>query len=221
MTQLGQIELSERGNEISNNEYQSALLLQLEDMISNFNPVWASLIPKGRSETKNFLPQDALQCFKECGLFGKLTEELIGFWDKLALAYRNYSQIRMTEIGRTGEKLSYGYERNRTDQDPVWQSVESNLSGFDLLSIVEKMDNQKLKIEVKATTSNLNYAKIHISKNEWETALASVNYIFHLWHINETPKLYITTVGEMGKHIPIDSGEGKWESAEVPFKAVI
>jgi hypothetical protein len=221
LTQSGQIELSERGNEISNNEYQPALLLQLEDLISNFNPVWASIIPKGRSEAKNFLPQDALQCFKECGLFGKLTDELIRFWDKLALAYRNYSQIRMTEIGRAGEKLSYEYERNRTGHDPVWQSVESNLSGFDLLSIVKKMDDQKLKIEVKATTSNLNYAKIHISKNEWETALSSINYIFHLWHINDTPKLYTATLEEIRKHIPIDSGEGNWESVELPFKALI
>lgn len=54
LTQSGQIELSERGNEISNFEYQPALLLQLEDMIANFNPVWASILPKGRTEAKKF-----------------------------------------------------------------------------------------------------------------------------------------------------------------------
>lgn len=127
----------------------------------------------------------------------------------------------MTEIGRTGEKLSYEFEKDRTGQYPIWQSVESNLSGFDLLSIVEKSNAKKLRIEVKATTSNLNYAKVHLSKNEWETALASINYIFHLWHINDTPKLYTTSVEEMNNHIPIDSGEGNWESVEIPFKVLI
>lgn len=217
----GHIELTERGQEISNFDYQSALLLQLEDLILNFNPTWASVLVKGRTEAKNFLPPDALQCFKECGLFGQLTDDLIYFWDKLSLAYRNYSQKRMTEIGRAGEKLSFDREQERTGKIPLWQAIESNLAGFDLLSIIDKDNLQKLKIEVKATTSNMEYAKFHITKNEWNTALASINYIFHLWDINSTPKLYVVTIKRISEHIPSDKGDGDWESVEIPFQAVI
>jgi len=162
--------------------------------------------------------QDASQCFKECGLFDELNDEIIGFWDKLSLAYRNYSQKKMTEIGRAGEKLSYDHEKERTGFDPIWQSVESNLAGFDVLSVLSFNDRTKLKIEVKTTTSNIEFAKIHITKNEWNTAINSLNYIFHLWHLKNTPKLYTVTVEEMKNHIPIDNGDGNWESVEMPFK---
>jgi hypothetical protein len=218
---LGTIELTKRGQEISALDYKGALLIQLEDLILNFNPTWASLLLKGRTEAKNFLPPDALQCFKECGLFDELTDELIKYWDKLALAYRNYSQIRMTEIGRTGEKLSFDYELERTGQTPLWQAIESNLAGFDLLSIVDNSNPQKLKIEVKTSTSNISYAKFHITKNEWNTALSSINHVFHLWHIEKTPVLYKISVDKISNHVPLDKGDGDWESVEIPFLAVI
>ncbi|MDQ2718878.1 MAG: DUF3883 domain-containing protein [Bacteroidota bacterium] len=221
VNQQGKIELTERGQEISTFDYQSALLLQLEDLILNFNPTWASLLIKGRTEAKNFLPADALQCFKECGLFGQLTDELIQFWDKLSLAYRNYSQKRMTEIGRAGEKLSFDYEFKRTGKSPLWQAVESNLAGFDLLSIINNDNSQKLKIEVKTTTSKIAYSKFHITKNEWNTALASINYIFHLWNIEKTPVLYTVPLDKISEHIPKDKGYGDWEAVEIPFEAVI
>ena len=216
-----QIELTERGKQISQMEYKPALLLQLEDLILNFTPSWAVVLPKGRSEAKNFLPADALQCFKEAGLFEQLSDEIIGFWDKLALAYRNHSQKKMTEIGRVGEKLSFEYERNRTGRIPLWQAVESNLAGFDILSIYDIGNEQKLKIEVKATTSSLQYAKFHITKNEWNTALASINYIFHLWHLPNPDQPYVISLDIMAKHIPTDNGNGDWESVEIPFSAVV
>jgi len=221
VNQQGNIEITERGHEISTFEYQPALLMQLEDLILNFNPPWASVLIKGRTEAKNFLPSDALQCFKECGLFGQLTDDLIRFWDKLSLAYRNYSQKKMLEIGRAGEKLSFDHEYSRTGKIPLWQAVESNLAGFDLLSVNDKDNSQKLKIEVKATTSSIEYAKFHVTKNEWNTALASIDYIFHLWHINGTPKLYPVSLEKINNHIPSDKGDGDWESVEIPFRAVI
>ena len=221
INQQGLIELSERGQNISGLEYEAALLLQLEDLILNFNPTWASLLLKGRTEAKNFLPPDALQCFKECGLFGDLTDDLIKFWDKLSLAYRNYSQKRMTEIGRAGEKLSFDHELNRTGKAPLWQSIESNLAGFDLLSTIDTNSTQKLKIEVKATMSNLSYAKFHISKNEWNTALASINYVFHLWHLEQNPTLYVVSLNRITEHMPSNKGDGDWESVEIPFNSVI
>ncbi|MFT3681247.1 MAG: DUF3883 domain-containing protein [Ferruginibacter sp.] len=220
LTKDGIIVLSERGKHVSTVDYKSALLFQLEDLILNFNPVWGSILLKGRSDAKNFLPLDVAQCFKESGLFDELNEEIIKFWDKLALAYRNYSQKRMTEIGRTGEKLSYEYEWRRTGHKPIWQAVESNLAGFDILSVADATSQTSLQIEVKATTSEINYAKIHITRNEWDTAINSRNFIFHLWQI-EKEQLFEVSVLDVAKHIPTDNGDGEWESVEIPFKVLI
>lgn len=221
ITQEGIIELTERGMSLVQYDYKSALLFQLEDLISNYNPVWASLLAKGRVETKNFLPEDAFQCFKECGLFEKLTDEIITYWDNLALAYRNYAQKQIIEVGRNGEKLSYDYEKERTGNVPVWQSIESNLAGFDILSINAKNDSKKLMIEVKSTTSKIEYAKVHLTRNEWETAVSSLNYIFHLWHISDKPSLFIVPVDVISDHIAENKGKGRWESIEIPFQALI
>jgi len=221
ITQNGQIELSPRGQEIANLGYKQGLLLQLEDLILILNPPWGALLSKGRTEAKNFLPHDALQCFKECGLFEPLNQEIISFWDKLAIAYRNYTQKRLTEIGRQGEKLSFEYEWQRTGKEPIWQSIESNLSGFDILSISDSNTISKLQIEVKATTSSINYAKIHVTKNEWLTAINSLNYIFHLWLINETNQVFLVPVDNVRKHIPFNNGSGEWETVEIPFKKLI
>lgn len=217
----GVIILSTRGKEISIVDYKSALRYQLEDLILNFNPVWGSLLLKGRTEAKNFLPPDVAQCFKDSGLFDQLNDEIILFWDKLALAYRNYSQKKMTEIGRAGEKLSFDYEWERTGVKPIWQAVESNLSGFDILSVADKVSSRKLQIEVKATTSEIGYAKLHLTRNEWATAENSTNFIFHLWHLGQDNKLYKIGVEKMAIHIPGNNGEGSWENVEIPFKVLL
>ncbi len=54
LSQFEKINLTERGLEISLNRYEYALLLQVEDMILNLNPSWASLLCKGRTEARNF-----------------------------------------------------------------------------------------------------------------------------------------------------------------------
>lgn len=221
LTQEGNLHITERGKEISGQDYKSALFCQLEDLIINYNPSWGSILPKGRTEAKNFLPTEVLQCFKEAGLMDELNDNIIGFWDRLSLAYRNFTQKRMTEIGRTGERLSFNFELERTGKLPIWQAIESNLSGFDILSICESNNTQKLQIEVKSSTANFEYAKLHISKHEWNTAKASRNYLFHLWTINNDSKLYIVTVEKMSEHVPIDFGLGEWESVEIPFRVCI
>lgn len=221
VTQEGNMKLTDRGKIISQLDYKSALMYQLEDMILNYSPQWASILTKGRTEAKCFLPQDVCQCFREAGLFGEISDSLIEFWDRLALAYRNYTNKKMLEIGRTGERLSFDYEFNRTGKIPLWQAIESNISGFDLLSVLDSSSNQKLQIEVKASTSDHEYAKIHISKHEWNTAVSSLNYVFHLWNLWKMPTLNVVTVKKMSDHIPYNNGEGEWESVEIPFKVLI
>jgi hypothetical protein len=221
ITQEGTMKLTERGKHISFQEYKEALLFQIEDLILNFNPTWSAILQKGRTEARNFLPSDVRQCFSEAGLFEEINDELIHIWDRLALASRNYTQKRLTEIGRIGEKLSYDFELQRTGKKPIWQSIESNLSGFDLLSVQNAETNEKLQIEVKATTSTYEYAKLHLSRLEWETAVNSLNYIFHLWLLGTYNDLHSISVKKMEENIPLDCNDGQWESVKIPFKALI
>lgn len=217
----GSIVLTERGKQISDLDYKPALLYQLEDLILNFNPVWGAVLLKGRVEAKHFLPPDVAQCFRESGLFDDLADDLINYWDKLSLAYRNYSQRKMVEIGRAGEKLSFNHEWQRTGQRPIWQAIESSVAGYDILSFTSSSHTARLRIEVKATTSEIAYAKVHVTRNEWNTAANSDSYVFHLWHIDQHPTLFEVSVDQMEKHIPTDNGHGSWETVEISFKALI
>ncbi|MTE27022.1 DUF3883 domain-containing protein [Winogradskyella ouciana] len=217
----GQIKLSKRGEVISKLNYRSALVKQLEDMILIYNPNWASFLTKGRSETIRFLPDEPKQCFKEAGFMGDLTSELIDVWDRLSLAYRNYSNKQKLETGRIGERLSLEYETKRTGIRPTWQAIESNLSGYDLLSTVSKEDKSFLLIEVKSSTSKLNYAKFYLTKNEWKVALSSENYILHLWVLHSQTEHYIIPFKNLEEHISQNKGDGEWESVCIPFKSVL
>ena len=217
----GIILLTERGKYIMTSGYKYALVFQLEDMISEYNPTWASVIPRGRQEVKCYVPEDVNQCFREAGLFDELSEDVIAFWDRLSLAYRKIKYERNNEVGRLGEKLSYQYEYERTGKYPKWQSVESNLSGYDLLSIVGRTEKGTLQIEVKATTSQVNHASLYISRNEWDTALSSSNYTFHLWELKNKPILHIVTVEQMKKHVPLNNGFGLWESTSIPYSELV
>lgn len=217
----GTIKLSKKGSILADLDYKSALVKQLEDMILVYNPDWASFLPKGREETIRFLPDSPKQCFKEAGFIGEFTDELIKTWDRLALAYRNYSNQQLLETGRLGEKLSLEYEKERTGKKPVWQSIESNLSGFDILSSVDSQDDAALLIEVKATKTSLSGASFYLSKNEWRTAKTAINYILHLWALKNTPTLYVVNIESILRHIPSDNGDGKWQSVQIPFSSVL
>lgn len=87
----------------------------------------------------------------------------------------------LSQTGRTGERLSLAFEKDRTGKQPIWQSIESNLSGFDILSCLSDMDASPLQIEVKASENSWNYADFHLTANEWESATLARNYMFHLW----------------------------------------
>lgn len=217
----GKISLSEKGEGIAALDYKSALTRQLEDMILIYNPSWASFLPKGRDETIRFLPDGPKQCFKEAGFTGDLSDQLIDIWDRLALAYRNYSNQLLLKTGRTGERLSIKHEIERTGKKPKWQSLESNLSGYDLLSVVDSNDSSPLLIEVKSSIAKLEYAQFHISRNEWKVAKTSENYTLHLWLIADQNQHFTVPIENLSKHIPNNNGAGEWESVIVPFSMVI
>ncbi len=213
------LDLTEKGIRIEACKSSAAALrLQLEDFILATKPPWASLIPKGRAETVDYLSKDVEQCFREAALLDGTSDEVVRWWDSLAKAARGRKEDVNLDTGREGERRSIDYERQRTGSTPFWQSIESNLAGYDLLSKIDQNDSAKLLIEVKASTQTVG-ATLHLTRNEWDTACAARAHVFHLWLLRSTPRLRVVEREEMKRHVPRDEGIGEWESVRVPFSA--
>lgn len=192
----------------------------LLDFIGIIQPAWAQLTPRGRKETLSALSPEVRQCFAEAGLIVGYSDEVVGWWDALAARARGQKSKIMIETGRHGERLSIKYGQVRTGKEPAWQAVESNLSGFDILSVVEAMDSRKLPIEVKTTSGQIGHGSFYVSRNEWETGSTSDFYNFHLWAIGgEKPSLAVLDKADVAPHIPTNQGEGSWDVVEIPFAA--
>ena len=192
----------------------------LLDFIGIIQPAWAQLTPRGRKETLSALSPEVRQCFAEAGLIVGYSDEVVGWWDALAARARGQKSKIMMETGRHGERLSIKYEQVRTGKEPAWQAVESNLSGFDILSVVGAMDTRKLPIEVKTTSGQIRHGSFYVSRNEWETGSTSDFYNFHLWAIGgEKPSLAVLDKADVAPHIPTNQGEGNWDVVEIPFAA--
>lgn len=192
----------------------------LLDFIGIIQPAWAQLTPRGRKETLSALSPEVRQCFAEAGLIVGYSDEVVGWWDALAARARGQKSKIMMETGRHGERLSIKYEQIRTGKEPAWQAVESNLSGFDILSVVGAMDSRKLPIEVKTTSGQIGHSSFYVSRNEWETGSTSDFYNFHLWAIGgEKPSLAVLDKADVVPHIPTNQGEGSWDVVEIPFVA--
>jgi hypothetical protein len=104
---------------------------------------------------------------------------------------------------------------------PQWIALDSNLAGYDLLSIMGPKDTARLKIEVKATTASLDYAEIHISENEWAVAsLSPQDYVFHIWQLHPKPLLFSASVEIISFHIPHNQASGHWETVRIQLKSL-
>ncbi|MNW51359.1 hypothetical protein D3C74_288430 [compost metagenome] len=194
------------------------LRIQIADIIEVTRPSWAPLLCYGRLEAVKYFSEEVLQCFKEAYLLEGYEQKVIEWWDKLAIISKGLFEDVRLEIGRKGETLSRQYEKLRVGVNPHWQAVESNFSGYDLLSQINEKDNEKLKIEVKASTSKTENISITITKLEWDVAKTSEkNYIFHIWAFYPKRELFILTQKDMSTHIPINQGSGVWESVEIFF----
>lgn len=72
--------------------------------------------------------------------------------------------------------------------------------------------------EVKASTYALGQAVFHVTSHEWNVALTSRAYVFHLWCLSDSKKmLAVISPDELLPYIPTNNLEGKWESAKIPF----
>jgi hypothetical protein len=211
----GRLRLTSRGRQILEcGSPVDALRLQIMDYIVLVKPPWSSLIPRGRVETLPFLPPEARQCFNEAGLSEGYGGDVVAFWDRAANLSRGRSDDILLEIGREGERLSIEYESRRTGKVPVWKAVDSNLAGYDLLSVLSREDDRPLKIEVKAS-QRVDERAFYLTKNEWDCATGYGEYVLHLWLLGVDPKLLVWKPDAIASHVPVDQGNGTWQSTKI------
>lgn len=215
-------EITETGREIldCSNPYK-ALRIQIGTLIEKEKPVWLPLLSRGRSEASKYFSNSIFQCFNEAELFSSLTDEIIAWWDKYINLSYEFNSSRNLNIGRKGERLTIAFERKRTVKEPVWQGFESNLVGYDILSVTDVGSSLPLLIEVKTSDTHLSSAAFFLSRNELEVALTSPNYLFYLWCLHPGQKLFIVRVEDILKHIPNDTGSGKWENVKISYAPFI
>ncbi|AEG58672.1 DUF3883 domain-containing protein [Desulforamulus ruminis] len=192
----------------------------IRDYIYNCSPIWANRIPNGRKEAFYVMSIDEQKCFVDSNLMKEPPEKtIIDWWDEVSQSIRYRFNSNLLGIGRQGELLTLEYELKRTGVSPILQSLNTNLVGYDILSQVGEKDTQKLLIEVKSSLKNAGTANFVFTKNEWETACQTENYLIYLWEISTVPRLAIVAPLDMFAHIPLNQGYGKWIKTEVPFYA--
>lgn len=198
---------------------EEAYRIILEMYVKNIGPSWSKRIPYGRMEASIFMTKDERACFVEAGLLENMPDEAaVKWWDDVARVIRVQDQNQKNETGRVGEKLTMSYEKKRTQSNPVWKSIDSNLVGYDIQSKVSKEDLHPLLIEVKTSEEAMKDAFCHITENEWLVAQTAYAYIFYFWLINgRSYQLAKLSCDDIKPHIPVNSMQGRWESVKIPF----
>jgi hypothetical protein len=195
---------------------------QLRDILHFIQPSWAKKLADGRSEAIKIMPEMVRQIFSEAGLLEEWTDELMVWWDDIALTARTKKNEKKLRTGRIAERLSLTYEEDRTGQKPKWTCAETNYAGYDILSVVSAIERRPCAIEVKGSTQRLKEAHFFLSRNEWGAAEGSPDYRIHLWLIRTSGQeierdLRVVTSDTLRQHIPIDKGDGKWNAVAIPF----
>jgi hypothetical protein len=199
--------------------YESRLRQSLLDYIDIVRPSWLQNASFGRARVIAFAGNDIGQVIVEAGLAHGIERSVVEFWDEMATRARGQKAARLNNIGREGERLTLEYERARTGREPKWVSIDSNADGYDILSVAGPSDGRLLSIEVKATSIGV-AGSLHLTVVEWDRAMTSDLHAFHLWDMSRRePRLTIVCADEVAKHIPSNSGEGEWESVQIPYKA--
>ncbi len=215
--------LTEHGTELLRLQTQGAFVdlkrQMLTDYVLKAAPIWSNRIPYGRREATIFMSKDEKACFADAGLLSdRLDSEIIDWWDTIANRIRAQGQQEKNDTGRIGEKNTIIYERNRTNSEPIWMSVDSNLVGYDIKSRLSKDNPDALLIEVKASTFTLSQAVFHVTSHEWGVALTSTAYVFHLWCLSGSKRLLaVISPNDMQPYIPTNNWGGVWEIAKIPF----
>jgi len=220
VSESGTLVITERGTSIlSAGGSEHCLRQQLADAIGALNPPWARKITLGRFEVLKVLPRNVAQCFRDCALLEGTADEVVRWWDVVGRKVRSDRAEVLSNIGRIAEKSTLMFEELRVKEPPTWQSIESSVSGYDVLSRVEPEDPRKLKIEVKGSTMRLSDAVFTLTRNEWDTALNSEHYHFHLWLLHDThPKFFLVPGQNLDQFVPQDRKSGRWQNAHLYFR---
>jgi len=197
--------------------YQQKLRQALLDYIDVEMPPWLQNAPSGRSRMLAFTRVDILQVFAEAGLTDERSKEVVSFWDALSSRARGLKNDRLTEIGREGERLTIEYETARTGRIPEWIAIESNEDGYDILSVVSKVNSELLSIEVKTSSMGL-AGDLFLTRNEWDHCKEVEHHCFYLWAVKRAETLLAKiNPRQMRDHLPKDGGKGEWLTTQVPF----
>jgi len=215
----GTIRLTERGKHLRSLAVaEECLREQLFDLLMADPPAWSRKMIQGRFEALQAMPDDARQCFSDCNLTTATDDQTVEWWDRSTSSLRSERSRVLNIIGRKAEKLSLLFEKKRTGRDPIWQGLETAVSGFDVLSVVDAASTKKLKIEVKGSSMGKNEASFFVTRNEWNTATKSSDFQFHLWLVRDKPLLFVVPAKDVEPHIPKDSGSGRWTGAELFYR---
>lgn len=191
----------------------------LFDYVQQAAPIWVNRIPYGRREAVIFMTKDERACFFDAGLLSAEPNlDVVNWWDMVANHVRVQAQKSKTNTGRTGEIHTIEYEKARTNAEPKWISVDSNLVGYDVQSRVSADNAEPLLIEVKTSQLAECKADFHVTSNEWRVATTSNAFLFYLWCLFDGEKrLAIVAPNEVQPYIPTNNLQGEWESAKIPF----
>lgn len=192
-------------------------------LVRSERPWWTRLAPLGRERLRAALNQNEVQCFSAAGLLSETpAPDVVTWWDALAHGARTDEVSGKLAQGREAERLTLAFERRRLERlgiprEPKWTAVDDNTAGYDVLSFDVGLVNPVNRlIEVKSCSREM--IEIFVSRNEWETALASApHYHFHVWHLPEQ-RLIELSVDDVSRHIPINRGEGAWQSVGIRLR---
>lgn len=216
------IAVGERACEIlKSSDFSDQARIMLADYVMNVNPAWAKRIPYGRKESFIFMSKDEQACFYEAGLMNDEPDNRdIKWWDQIANYIRSQDDLFKNETARKGELYTVLYESDRTGKKPQWISIDSNLTGYDVISCVSKDNKARLLIEVKCSELSINNAEFYITAHEWHTACNSSNFLFYLWCLYDNKKqLAIVKPSTILPYIPTNNETGKWQTVRIPFNS--
>ncbi len=202
-------------------EYYEIVRLLLKKYIQFFKPKWCFQIPSGRAEFFNSVSDGVVQLFEESGLSENTRSDVIKWWDEVSEFVRSNKDGQKLSTGRLGEEITLSYEYKRIGVKPIWQAIESNRSGFDVLSQVSPSDKTQMPIEVKASTLPVKQAKFFLTRNEWNVLQSNKHFNIYLLSIYEDLdilKLCVIKKEDVVNHIPLEQGKGRWENVGVPFR---
>ncbi len=183
-------------------------------------PTWAMTITQGRETRCRYAPPEVSQCFREAGLLGSTTEDVVRWWDERASLFRAARNAHLVNIGRTGERLSLALELARNGVEARWTSLDYNDSGYDLLSRISRDDGRPLAIEVKTSSQPWKTALFYVSRHEWEVLSGQDAAVIHLWNIARRPYQHaVVAIDKLSQHIALDQGDGHWETLACPLCA--